>query len=689
METRPERDGVVDGSASAGEELADEQRHLDASYRAIDAAIEALRGRLRPGAEGAGVDETAATFLSQEWARQLHGRLLRPGAPFFARIDRRDGATRHIGPHAVHDADGRLIVVNWRVPTAEPFYLATPAQPHGVARRRRFVIDDDERRVLAFEDELLDSDGPVRDVGLEAAISDVLQERAAQMRSIVATIRPDQYAVIQQPPEPPLFVLGGPGTGKSAVGLHRAAWLLYRDEQIARRGMLVVGPNRTFMDYIGVVLPYLGEESVEQRAVTDVPVVRSRRADPPELARLKGDLRMAELLRRTLWGAIRRPTEAADVPVGNTSVRVPVELVDAMLELAIDEQRPYAVARERFVRELRAELVQRMHGDQRFRALDPEDELSGNPQLQSLLARVWPTATGERVVHELLTNGRRLAEAADGVLSAAELELLRGARPRRRSGWATTSDAVLIDEAQALLQGPSRVFGHVVVDEVQDLTAMQLRMLARRANRVSMTLLGDFAQATSAAALPADGIGAALGGATIATATLELSYRVPREFLELAARLLPQIAPGVRPPRAIRDADEPIAIAAAPAGGAVATASELVAGLVPLTGSIGVVAPDALTGELLAELRERGVEAADLRERGLTARVSVAPATAMKGLEFDRVVVVEPAAIAAGEHGVNALYVALTRATRQLAIVHARPLPAALAQPAGSLPRAA
>lgn len=683
------RDPVVDETASATADLDGEQEHLEAAYHVIDVAIATLRGRLRPGAEGEGVDETAATSLSHEWARQLRGYMLRLAAPFFARIDTTDGDTRHIGPHAVYSADGNLLVINWRVPAAEAFYLATPNDEHGLTRRRRFAIDDRERRVCAFEEERFDTEASPRDVGLKAAIEDVLHERSAEMRAIVATIRPDQYEIIQQAPEWPLFVYGGPGTGKSAVGLHRAAWLLYRDERLARRGVLVVGPNRTFMDYIGVILPYLGEQAVEQRAITEVPSLRARREDAPELVRLKGDVRMAELLRRALWARVRRTAEGGEVRIRHTSLAVPTELVHTVLEVAIGISRPYGLARERFIRELRAVLVKRMDASPRFRAFDAESELSGNRDLQALFDRVWPSITGERVVYELLTNRRQLCRAADGVLSPDEVKALCAARPRRKTGWATTADAVLVDEADALIRGPSRVFGHVVVDEVQDLSAMQLRMLARRSDGRSMTLLGDLAQATSVGSLGLEGVEGlegVLGVDRLRTSMLEISYRVPRQFLELAARLLPDIAPGLQPPRAVRDADEPVRVERTAGDRLAVGAGELVMPLVQQVGSIGVVAPPDLAAAVLADLHGRAVHAGDVRSEGLSARVTVGPPVAMKGLEFDRVVVVEPAAIAEAENGLEALYVSLTRATRFLGIVHARALPAALATPAAEAP---
>lgn len=666
----------------ATHELADEQRVLDAAYAAIESAVSTIRRRLQPGSDGAGVDETASDALSHHWADRLRGHLLRPGAPFFGRIYDEHGHTHHIGPHAIYDEHDRLLTLNWRVPVAEPFYLATPDEPHGLTRRRRFAIDDVAHRVRGFEDERFDDDLPARDTGLDAAIEDVLGERSAQMRTIVATIRPDQYTIIRQPADGPLFVYGGPGTGKSAVGLHRAAWLLFRDDRLARQGVLVVGPNRIFMDYIGVVLPSLGEDAVEQRALTDIPPVRARGVDAPAVARVKGDIRMVEVVRCALRQQIRHPRAGATIRVGRASVDVPRDLIAAALAAGLDAQRPYQLGRERFARELRARLVQHVEARRPPGAGDVEIELSGNRDLLALVGRVWPSLTSERFVGGLLGSRRRLARAAEGILTADEIELLVTAAADGR--WPTRADAVLIDETEELLRGASRVYGHVVVDEVQDLSAMELRMLARRSSGRSMTLLGDPAQATGDGALGADALEASLGVETVRRMALEVSYRVPREFVELAARLLPLIAPGLQPPSAVRAAEQPIRVEAAAVGELPACTVDIVADLVARPGSVAVIAPGALTRPLIEAMQASGLVAADPRDGGLGARVAVAPPTAMKGLEFDSVVVVEPAAIAEGSpRGLNELYVSLTRATRRLAIVHEAPLPVALETPEG------
>src|SRR3954469_23643225 len=312
-------------------ELEDEQAHLDLTYAAYDALVAALSvsRRDRQG------DIFTEAVLEAMRLERLRAYTAASGPLYFGRVDRSDGETLYIGRHAVADPDNRLLSINWRAPAAEPFYAATVQAPRGVRRRRRLDIED--RTVLGFVDEQLATGG--EEHLTEAIIEDITRQRMGEMRQIISTITPEQYALITRRVEGALIVQGGPGTGKTAVGLHRAAWLVYADPALARAGVLVVGPNRTFIAYVSQVLPALGEQSVEQRPIDALVSVRPRSAPEPEAqAALLGSARMATLLARLLWSRVGPPEEAGETPVGRRPVVVPPGEVPAIL----------AEARERF-----------------------------------------------------------------------------------------------------------------------------------------------------------------------------------------------------------------------------------------------------------------------------------------------------------------------------------------------------
>jgi DNA helicase IV len=572
----------------------------------------------------------------------------------------------YVGRRWVHDDDdnGELLVVNWQAPAARPFYVATPARPLDVTMRRRFRTEG--RRLLDLSDEKLDGSGSV--VGGDFLLDELERSREPHMRDIVATIQADQYRLITRDPDPPLIVQGGPGTGKTAVGLHRASYLLYSHRERLRR-VLVVGPNPTFMEYVSHVLPTLGEESVEQRAVGElVDGVAATVVDAPEVERLKGDVRLAEVLGRAAAARSAAHPEELVARMEGEYIRVRERDVRQLLERARDELGLTAHARERF----RMDVLRRFYEDYgtRLGGLawrdfgEVERSLNAKGFLARWLDRVWPVTGADALVRSLLTTPARLAEAADGILDEHELRLLR--RARAGFGWAD-HDIPLLDEARTLLAEAPRTFGHVIVDEAQDLTPMQLRMVARRARAGSVTILGDIAQATGPVVHDRwDDVVASLGATADAeVAELRHAYRVPAEIMDLALPLLEVVAPGVAPPIAFRSG------AAAPRVDRVAESDLVTAALreaLALAGEEGLLAvilPDALVPELA------GHSAYDDGIPLLSPRRA-------KGLEFDHVVVVEPALIAEGETGLRELYVALTRPTTTLVVVHARPLPAAL-----------
>ena len=618
-------------------DLPAEQAYVEQAYACLDQMRETL---LRTA-------EAGATEISQQaiedWAT---GRLLgfedAKRGLCFGRIDSEEAADPiYVGRRWVHDDDRRALVVNWQVPAARPFYTATPSEPHGLTLRRRFRTKG--RELTGISDEALD--GSLADAA--SAVDDFLLEeleraRDVQMRDIVATIQADQYHLIAREPEPPLIIQGGPGTGKTAVGLHRASFLLYSHRTELRR-VLVVGPNPAFMEYVSNVLPTLGEDSVEQRAVSElVDGVEITRVDPPDVQRHKADTGLAEELRLLVEQASEGEPQELVVRMEGRFVGLEADEVAELLAEARAEMGLSAPARERF----RMNALRRFYedygarlGGQAYRNFEEvERALRRDGRLTRFLNRSWPVPKPEQIVRRL--------------------PVMRGSR-----GW-SEADLALLDEARALVLGTPQQFGHVIVDEAQDLTPMQLRMIARRASR-SFTILGDIAQATGPISydrwdellphLP--------GGDEARVEELRHAYRVPREIMALALPLLERIAPDVEPPLAYRVGAEPPRVVQADPP--LAAAYEHAARLAEDEGLLALIAPASLRGE-------DGVALFD------ETRVAVLTPREAKGMEFDHVVVVEPALIvdeAVEGQGLRELYVALTRPTRTLVVVHSRPLP--------------
>jgi DNA helicase IV len=619
-------------------DLPAEQAYVDEAYASLDRMKEAL---LR--AAQAGATEISQQAI-EDWAT---GRLRTyedaDRGLVFGRIDSEEAADSiYIGRRWVHDDDRNPVVVSWQAPAARPFYTATPGAPHGVTLRRRFRAKG--RTLTGISDEALD--GSLADAA--ASVDDFLLEeleraRDARMRDIVATIQADQYHLIARDPIPPLVVQGGPGTGKTAVGLHRASFLLYAHRSKLRR-VLVVGPNPAFMEYVSHVLPTLGEESVDQRAVGElVEGVEVTRADPLDVQRLKADMRLADELRRLVEEASEGEPQELVVRMEGRFVGVEADEVAELLAEARAELGLSAASRERF----RMNVLRRFYedygarlGGQAYRNFEEvERALRRDGRLTRFLNRSWPVPKPETIV-------RRLPDL-----------------PRSR-GW-SEADLPLLDEARALIVGPPQQYGHVIVDEAQDLTPMQLRMVARRA-AAGFTILGDIAQATGPISydrwdellpfLP--------DGTTAQVEELRHAYRVPREIMAVALPLLERIAPDVEPPLAYRVGAEPPRIV--PADEPMRVAYEEAALLSSTEGLLAVIAPGSFRGE-----EGPGSLFDDTRIAVLTPREA-------KGMEFDHVIVVEPAQIveeAAEGQGLRELYVALTRPTRTLVLVHSRPLP--------------
>ncbi|TFV66885.1 AAA family ATPase, partial [Blastococcus sp. CT_GayMR20] len=558
----------------------------------------------------AGVDAWASERLGAARAERLRALAADPGVPpFFGRTDTPTEAF-HIGRRHVRDAAGDPVVIDWRAPMSRPFYQATAVDPQGVVRRRRFGFSGGD--LTGYDDELLGAgdgsaplQGPAASSRAEGGRGGLLlraeieRPRSGPMRDIVATIQPDQDDIVRAPLADSICVQGAPGTGKTAVGLHRAAYLLYtHGGQLARTGVLVIGPNNAFLRYIEQVLPTLGEVDVEQTTVAGLTArVPVRADDRPEVAVLKGDARLADVLRRALWGEIAKPQDSVQVSLAGRRYRVPVERLKRYVDdlrrrsRSDDDQQllHYAAGRERLAM-LLAEDARRQKEEAGGSPPDAEVRRAArSEEVRAFCDAVWPARDAAGLLCDLWSDPARLARAARGILDDDEQALLhRPARSVRTADW-TAADAVLVDELAGLIERTPG-YGHVVVDEAQDLSPMQCRAVARRLAAGSLTVLGDLAQATSPWS-PSDWAQtlAGLGRPGTAVRPLTRGYRVPREVLEFANRLLPLIAPGLPAATAVRSEPGALTVRTAASWPLADVLRELRA----VPGSIGVVCADA------------------------------------------------------------------------------------------------
>ncbi|GAA1753834.1 HelD family protein [Nonomuraea bangladeshensis] len=654
------------------------------------AYVERCRAGLRRMLEGARdnviVGETVA---GDRYSAERLGRHLKSlakelseepeGPPFFGRLDfgadsaEHQGRAYHIGRrHITGEHGGPPVVIDWRAPVARAFYRAGARNPQGVAVRRRFGWSG--MTLTSYEDERLDRG---EEGGGRLLAAEIERPRVGPMRDIVATIQPEQDDLVRADLDVSVCVQGAPGTGKTAVGLHRAAYLLYAHRRrLERGGVLVLGPNRAFLGYISAVLPALGEVDVEQttleRLLATVPVTA---ADSEEAAAVKHDARMAEVLRRALYGRIRKPVEPVTVADGSYRWRVGEDELRRIVDDARRAALPYGVGRER-VHARTLEAVRRQ-AEARGVTVNAAWSRRTARALAPALDALWPPVKPEEVLYEVLSGpaddgADDGADPARGVLTDAERAAITWARPPRgpRSAKWTAADVVLLDEIAGLIERP-RGYGHVIVDEAQDLSPMECRAVARRSEHGSLTVLGDLAQGTTpwAAASWPERM-ALLGKPEGEVVALTTGFRVPGAVVELANGLLESLEADVPPTRSYRSDGRVRVTAVEELGKGVVAAVREAYGF---EGSIGVIAADPGAAELAAALREEGFDLGD--------RLSVVEASLVKGLEYDHVVVAEPAAIAEGERrGLNRLYVALTRAVSRLDVVHARPLPPQLAR---------
>ncbi|WP_437033244.1 HelD family protein [Streptomyces sp. enrichment culture] len=677
---------------TADDPLSRERSHLAASRSALRAMredVEALDIR----------DVTANWVNAAALEHQIENRVkaladLSDTPLFFGRLDylhapgadaeADDGAGErfYIGRRHVHDADGDPMVIDWRAPVSQPFYRASRTDPLDVALRRRFGYTGGD--LTAYEDEHLND--PAEAAGPSRLLQrEIERPRVGPMRDIVATIQPEQDEIVRSGLSGSVCVQGGPGTGKTAVGLHRVAYLLYAHrERLARTGTLVVGPNRSFLHYIEQVLPALGELTVQQATVDDlVAHVEVRGTDDAAAATVKGDARMAEVLRRALYAHVTMPTEPVVVVRGSRRWRIPAYELEEIVRELLERNMRYGAARDALPQRIAHAVLVRMERSGEAPDDRVQDTVARNSAVKAAVKTIWPDVDPAKLVLRLLGDADFLAEHAEGLLDAEEQKTVLWAKPARsvRSAKWSAADAVLIDEAADLIRR-THSLGHVVLDEAQDLSPMQYRAVGRRCTTGSATVLGDLAQGTTPWATRSwDEALTHLGKPDAVVEELTAGFRVPTDVIAYASRLLPHIAPGLTPVASIRENPGFFDIRRV---GEPADVLDACRELLRREGSVGLIAADARVPELADGLTAAGLGfVAPGEETTHTTRLTLVPASLAKGLEYDYVVLDEPGAVVAAEPdertGLRRLYVALTRAVSGLIVTHRHPLPEQLA----------
>jgi hypothetical protein len=745
----PEHSDAVDPIVVA------EQSHLDESRAALKAMREEAMTLRAEGGNAVSTENLLAALRSRAKALMDD-----PNVPlFFGRLDYGDrtdaGEFRaeryYIGRRHVHDATGEPMVIDWRAPVSTAFYRATPKVPMGLDRRRRFGFG--HGAITGYEDEpLFDSAGAAPDLagtavpggatsGAAAAGSaspgavapaghpgasrilteEIERPRSGPMRDIVSTIQPEQDEIVRADVNVSVCVQGAPGTGKTAVGLHRVAFLLYAHrDRLRRGGSLVVGPNKEFLKYIEQVLPALGEIEVGQTTVDDlVARVKITAQDPTDAGVVKGDARMAKVLHNAIWSRLRTAQEALPDGImivrGSRRWRIPAYEIDELVGATKDRDVRYGAGRAMLAPRIAHAVLYRMEVAGETTDDRTQNAVARTSEVRKAVDLLWPAIDPVKVVFELFADPTVLAAAAEGILTPEEQAsvLWTATRPKvpRTPGTAkwSSADAVLVDEAHDQLDRlPS--LAHVVLDEAQDLSAMQYRAVGRRCSTGSVTVLGDIAQGTTPWATPSwSETLKHLGKPEAVVEELTLGFRVPRQIIDFAAKLLPDAAPGLLPPTSVRQQGGALEIDAVKAESDLADTTVLAAQLALSIqeGSVGLITADARVAEVAAALAAASVEHAVLGSEpaapaieGATEteaelveslladtvgpRLVVVPATLAKGLEYDQVLVVEPAEIVAAEpRGLRRLYVVLTRAVSRLHVVHCAPLPVQLTGAAG------
>ena len=646
----------------------------------------------------------AGSFADPETATELRRRagalgVVDPAAGVaFGSIDCQ-GQRLYIGKRAIWDEDNELLVVNWQAPVVAPFYTATPEDPQGLDARRVYHCHDN--RILDI-DETVFSDVAAASTEPRApsdpSMSDPLLESLGASRSgepgdVVATIRAEQHAIITRHSEQLLVVQGGLGTGRTLIGLHRAAWILHnRRDRWHPNDVLIVGPSTAFIHHISALMPSLGDEAVAQLPLSALgPQVPLVRVDSVDVRRLKGDRRMLRLILRAVRKRQRPERGPVDVKVAGRTVRLDGDrIVGRARQLA---GRPHNDA-GRELRDFVIDEVQQFFSRRGLRGLSAVEDVTpgeATREIDRYIDRIWPTLSPTRFFVDLFSTRRNLETAGAGLLSGEELAMLSLPSGASASEWGWSPDDVpILDLIDALLNGTPATYDHIVVDEAQNLSPMQLESIRRRSRTGWLTVLGDLAQATGPWVPESwDDVVPHLRSDRVAIEIAELSfgYRLPKEVHDVAVGLLPEIAPGLASPEPLRPSGHDVAVRAHPPGDLAFGVTEVV-GTWLGTGPIAVLSAESHRPEVTDALDAEGLSwASELPVSAST--VVVLGAEDVTGLEFANVVVVEPGRIIQeSPHGVRALFVALTRATQRLTVVHAEPLPDALGLRASVLPEA-
>lgn len=721
------RENDADSGCGAGQVIAFEQGKVDFAYACYEAQLAGMSDHDAANASASGKDSVAVAQVAQRHAAEYGG--LGDEALVISHVDVLTGdglESWYIGRRSVSDADSERVVLSWTSPLAKTWFDATPDSPGDVVLKRQLLCL--QKTVEGYIDEIsivrgapADTIPAPREAEADEApaeapplptpadldrfnrrrpsqpdellLRELLRARGGRMRDIVETIRRDQMALVTGSPSDVLIVQGGPGTGKSAVGLHRVTWLV-NNGHFAATDILVVGPHQRFLDYVGRVLPTLGTRDIAAVQLTRLWDGDIRGTDPPAAARAKSDERMAAVLHRrverecrpdALDGFLTELAYSAEklfaVTIGSTVLRIPRTEMLALVEDARTGTGALRDRRDLFRRLLVDRLLRELAvvAPRRGREASMRRDLERNRQVERLIERVWGNIGPREALRTLYDSPDLLRACGDGILDERERDALR--RPRAGKAedepW-TAEDLVCLEELERLISGQTpRRYGHIVVDEAQDLTPMQARSLRRRcAVNGSMTVLGDLAQATGAHTYTDwDHVGSLLSdNGDWRVADLRVSYRVPAEIMAFVANLAQTAAPGLPYPRAVREAGgDAVRIVPTTEADLVAEAVAHTARLLGTTDangtrrSVAVIVPDGHVGQAIGTAMPG------------TGDVTVLTATQAKGMEYDHVLVAEPSAIVDDDPaGLRRLYIALTRSTQSLTVVHARPLPAAL-----------
>lgn len=679
-------------SESEHPDFAEEKAWIERAYRELDRARETARSvttNVESGRGGTHQARYERDVLAEKVRTRLDDLDIGDQSLIFGRIDQVEGDHFHIGRVAVWDEQRNPLVVDWRAPIAEPFYRATGRQTLGLARRRHFITRF--RELLGLEDEYFDGEGSNGSEangngreglkGERTLVAALESARSGRLGDIVGTIQGEQDEIIRAPQTGIVVVQGGPGTGKTVVALHRAAYLLYTHRfPLEGQGVLVIGPNRLFLTYIEQVLPSLGEAGVELAVLGDfVHDARIRGNDTPTVARVKGDLRMADVIRRAVRQRQRPLREELVVSYGVQRLRMSVDESAELIKKTRRRSRFHNHGRRFLVEDFYTALAN--SGRYEVEIEELQDNLGSNPEVRAALERMWPVLSPTELLHDLFGSKALLLAAGERELGR-DIELLHRERSRHDEVIWTSHDVPLLDEAHQRL-GPRsgkvrdhevRTYGHIVLDEAQDLSPMQLRMIARRSLNGSMTIVGDIAQATSAWAHDSwdsvlEGLPTQKG---VTRNELTVGYRLPGPLIELSAKVLEKAMPDLAPPVAVRaNGDPPRFVRTSPdafgADLAQAIADERAA---IGAGNIAIICATGAGDDVADFLNEHGVAHGRTYAGALEKDVSIIEVSMVKGLEIDAAIVIEPDSIVEHEpQGLRSLYVALTRATRRLVII--------------------